>query len=101
MVFPGKVERGREGLVDVAGGAESLADDDPVGLAGPVVGFASGEPIAGGGHESFAERNTIGDRLEEAGEAVGGAEDIGVSVREGDVILDGLAMVTGREGGEE
>ena len=33
VIFPGEVERGGEGLVDVAGGTEALADDDSIWLA--------------------------------------------------------------------
>lgn len=40
VVFPGEVESGGKGLVDVAGGAEALANHDAVGLAGPGFGLA-------------------------------------------------------------
>ena len=88
-------------MINVAGGADALSDDDAVFLAGPRGGFTSGEPIASLGHESIAKRGAIGDVLEEASEAVGSAENIRVTMGEGDVCFDRLAMIAKREGCEE
>lgn len=93
VIFPGEVKRSRERLIDVASGAKPLADDDPVGLAGPIVGLTGGEPIAGLGHESFAEGGAIRDKLEKTGHAIARPQHIGVPVGESDVGLDGLAMI--------
>jgi len=100
VVFPGEVEGGGEGFGDVAGGAEDGADDGAVWAAFPSGRFSGGEPVSGGGHEGFAEGGATGDEVEEAGEAVGGAEDVRVAVGEGDVFFDGDFYFINGEVGE-
>lgn len=88
-------------MINVAGRAELLSDDHPVGLAGPAFGPAGREPIAGLGHQGFAEGSAFGEVLQEAGEAIGRAQDVGMAMGEGDVGFDRLPVVACGESGEK
>lgn len=101
VVFPSEVEGGGHSVVDVAGGAISLADHNVVVLFDPGVSFVSGEPIASFEADGFVEIKLINnDGPEETGEGVGGADDVGVRVGERDVEFDNLAEFVAWHGGE-
>jgi hypothetical protein len=91
MVFPCEVERGWHGLGDVAGGAEALADDVRVRLGAPFLRFGAGDPVTGFFLDGFPEGEAFVDAENEAGEGIGSAEDVCVSVSEADVFLHGSA----------
>lgn len=88
-------------MINIAGGAESLADGGAVWLARPGFGLASGKPVACGFHECFAKGRALADRLDEAGEAVCRAENIGVAVGQGDMLFDSLSVIARWESCDE
>ena len=65
-----------------------MADDVSVGLGAPFIGFFSGDPVARFFLDGFAEGHAFVDAEDEAGEGIGGAEDVCVGVGEADVLFD-------------
>lgn len=89
-IFPGEVEGGGEGFVDVAGGADTTTDDDVVGIAGPELGFAFGEPGGAVSEDGIAQRGAVDDGAGHFDQGIGGGEDFGGAMGECDMSADGL-----------
>ena len=87
MVFPGEIEGGWEGLVDITGGAEDRPDDLEVGAVLPFGGLAGGKPVPSFRHDGVANGNALTDAQMEPGEAVRSPQDVGVAMSESHVLF--------------
>ncbi len=102
MVFPGEIEGGWEGLVDIAGGAEDRPDDLEVGAMLPFGGLAGGKPVSSFRHDGVANGNALTDAQMEPGEAVCSPQDVGVAMSESHVLFyEGPEVGVVRQGGKE
>ena len=105
VVFPGEIESGREGLVDVTGWAEDRPDDFEVGAVLAFGSLAGGEPVSRFRHDGIANGDALPKAEMKPGKTVGRAEDIGVAVGQGHVLLHegpwiGVVGKGGKEGGD-
>ena len=102
VILEGKVESSGKGLVNVAGRAENLTDDVLVRPGGPAGGLATGKPVPGFPGNGLREGSPVFNPEEQADEAVGRPQDVGVTVRKCDVGLDDCPFAAaGGEGGEQ